>query len=44
MKRRTFFKTSAIGSSAVALSALTACTTQVDKTTEVDFTSFDFNC
>lgn len=42
MKRRTFFKTSAITGSAIALTGVTACTTTNKNTEEsADFTSFD---
>ncbi len=45
MKRRTFFKTSAISTSALALTGITACSTQTDSNKEItpDYTSFDLN-
>lgn len=44
MKRRTFFKTSAISGSALAMTGLAACTNSTENQPESpDFTSFDFN-
>ena len=45
MKRRTFFKTTALSSSAVALSGIAACTGQInsEKSVEKELTSFDLN-
>lgn len=44
MKRRTFFKTSALTGSAVALTGLNACTSTQEKTEEsIDFSRFDLN-
>lgn len=43
MKRRTFFKTTAIGSSAIAISGVTACTKQSEIPVETDFSTFDLN-
>ncbi len=44
MKRRTFFKTTAISSSALAMAGLAACTSEPEKQIEItDFTKFDLN-
>jgi len=44
MKRRTFFKTTALGGSVVALTGLAACTPkQPVEPAKPDFTTFDFN-
>lgn len=43
MKRRNFFKTSALGGSALALSGVTACATKTENKFEIDFNSFDLN-
>lgn len=44
MKRRTFFRTTALGSSAIALGGAAACAPkQTDETTKPDFSVFDFN-
>ena len=43
MKRRTFFKTTAIGSSAIAISGVTACTKQSEIPVETDLSTFDLN-
>jgi amidase len=43
MKRRTFFKTTALGSSAIAISGLAACETKTINPVESDFSSFDLN-
>jgi amidase len=43
MKRRTFFKTTALSSSALALTGVSACTRQPEETDKPDFTSFEFN-
>ncbi len=44
MKRRNFFKSTALGSSALALSGLTACSTAAEKEpTDVDYSSFPLN-
>lgn len=44
MKRRSFFKTSALGSSALAVSGLSACTTTVSQEEKgIDLSEFDLN-
>jgi amidase len=43
MKRRTFFKTTALSSSAIAISGLASCTTNSEKEVEIDFSKFDLN-
>ena len=44
MKRRNFFKSTALGSSALALSGLTACSTAAEKEPDdVDYSSFPLN-
>jgi amidase len=43
MKRRSFFKTSALGGSVLALSGVAACTASMPPATEVDLTAFDLN-
>lgn len=43
MKRRSFFKTTAVGSSALAISGLTACSTESPKEKEVNLVEFDLN-
>lgn len=43
MKRRSFFKTTALGGSVVALSGLTACGQKTNMTEEVDLATFDLN-
>ncbi len=43
MKRRTFFKTTALSSSVLAISGIAACTTQTVQETEPDFSKFKFN-
>jgi len=41
MKRRTFFKTTALGSSAFAISGVAACTSQPVEAAKPDFSTFD---
>jgi amidase len=43
MKRRTFFKTTALSSSVLAFSGIAACTSETKQETEVNFTEFEFN-
>ncbi len=43
MKRRTFFKTTAVSGSLIAVSGLSACTTETPKESKTDFSSFDLN-
>ncbi|HYQ59108.1 MAG TPA: amidase family protein, partial [Draconibacterium sp.] len=43
MKRRSFFKTTALSGSVVALSGVTACGQKSDTAEEVDLTAFDMN-
>ncbi|WP_340111484.1 amidase [Maribellus mangrovi] len=44
MKRRTFFKTGALGGSVLAISGVAACTTEnTSNQKELDFTDFDLN-
>jgi amidase len=43
MKRRTFFKTSALSGSALAISGLAACTIETKQPIETDFSVFEFN-
>ncbi|MEZ5104276.1 MAG: amidase [Draconibacterium sp.] len=43
MKRRTFFKTTAVSGSLIAVSGLAACTTETPKETKPDFSAFDLN-
>ena len=43
MKRRTFFKTTALSSSAIALSGISACTSENKQETEINFSKFEFN-
>ncbi len=45
MKRRTFFKTTALSSSVLALSGIAACTTKIETETETEtnFSDFEFN-
>ncbi len=43
MKRRTFFKTTALGSSALAIAGVTACTNRPTESSEPDYSSFDLN-
>ena len=43
MKRRSFFKTTALGGSVVALSGVTACVQETKLPEEVDLASFDLN-
>lgn len=43
MKRRSFFKTTAIGGSAIAIASLTACENTVEEIQKVDLASFDLN-
>ncbi|WP_303923885.1 amidase [Draconibacterium sediminis] len=43
MKRRSFFKTTALGGSVVALSGVTACVQESNMPEEVDLASFDLN-
>lgn len=43
MKRRSFFKTTAIGGSALAISGVTACSTEAPKEKEVNLVEFDLN-
>jgi amidase len=43
MKRRTFFKTTALSSSAIALTGVSACTRQANETDKPDFTVFEYN-
>jgi len=41
MKRRTFFKTTAVSGSLIAVSGVTACTSESSKETKPDFSTFD---
>ena len=43
MKRRTFFKTTALSSSALALLGISACTSLTKNEVEIDITEFEFN-
>lgn len=43
MKRRSFFKTTALGGSALAVSSLTSCTTADKEMQEMDFSDFELN-
>ena len=44
MKRRSFFKTGAMGGSVLAISGVAACTTNTDlKETEVDLSDFELS-
>ena len=43
MKRRSFFKTTALSSSLLAISGIAACTTETKQETEPDFSNFEFN-
>jgi amidase len=43
MKRRTFFKTTVLSSSALAVSGIAACTFKDETKTETDFSEFEFN-
>lgn len=43
MKRRTFFKTTALSSSAIVLSGMAACTAKTKQEIEPDFSQFDLN-
>jgi len=43
MKRRTFFKTSALSGSAIALTGASACTTHVPQEPHIDLTDFELN-
>lgn len=43
MKRRSFFKTTALGSSVIAVSGLSACTDEGKIKEEIDLTDFDLN-
>ncbi len=43
MKRRTFFKTTALSSSALAFAGMVACTTESKEKIEPDFSTFDLN-
>ena len=43
MKRRTFFKTTALSSSVIALSGLAACTSETKEPVKPDFSVFEFN-
>lgn len=43
MKRRTFFKATAISSTALAITGVAACTRQNEKPTEPDYSTFDLN-
>ena len=43
MKRRTFFKTTALSSSVIALSGVAACTQQSENPEEPDYSEFDMN-
>ena len=43
MKRRTFFKTTALSGSVVALAGVAACTSQPKETVKPDFSEFELN-
>ena len=43
MKRRTFFKTTALSSSALALSGVAACSNELFQEEEINFVDFEFN-
>ncbi len=43
MKRRTFFKTAAVGGSLAAVSGIVACSTDTAKETKPNFSAFDLN-
>ncbi len=43
MKRRTFFKTTALSSSVLAFSGIAACTIEVKQESETNFSEFEFN-
>ncbi len=43
MKRRTFFKTTALSGSALALSGMSACTIETKQEIDPDFSQFEFN-
>ena len=43
MKRRTFFKTTALSSSAFALTGVSACTQQIKEIEKPNLTDFEFN-
>ena len=43
MKRRTFFKTTALSSSALAITGLASCTSNSENEVEIDFSKFDLN-
>ena len=43
MKRRTFFKTTALSSSAIVLSGISACTDENKQEREINFSKFEFN-
>lgn len=43
MKRRTFFKTTVLSSSALAFSGFAACTVKDETKTETDYSEFEFN-
>ncbi len=43
MKRRTFFKTTALSGSVLALSGVAACTSQPVETVKTDYSTFDLN-
>ncbi|MEN8118247.1 MAG: amidase [Bacteroidota bacterium] len=43
MKRRTFFKTTALSGSILAIPAIAACTSETQNENEVNFTDFEFN-
>lgn len=43
MKRRTFFKATAISSTALVITGVAACTRQNEKPTEPDYSTFDLN-
>ena len=43
MKRRTFFKTTVLSGSALAITGVSACTTETKQEVEIDLTEFDLN-
>ena len=43
MKRRTFFKSTALGGSALALTGISSCTEETQKTAEINLVDFEFN-
>ncbi|MCF6331801.1 MAG: amidase [Draconibacterium sp.] len=43
MKRRTFFKTTALSGSVLAISGVAACSSEIKQEVEIDFSEFDLN-